>query len=117
MPENQELRRLLWHILGGTRGGENRARIIQELHNRPSNLNQLSIRLKLEYRAIQHHVEVLRKNSLVVSGGEHYGLTYFLSPYLEANIGLFNDICDKLKLKFHQSASSTSPSGEKQNSE
>ena len=29
MPDDPELRRLLWFLLGGKRGGENRARIIQ----------------------------------------------------------------------------------------
>lgn len=94
--EDPELRRLLWYLLGGTRGGENRARIIRELQVRPCNLNQLATRLNLEYRTIKHHIEVLRKNSLVVSKGENYGMTYFLSQYLESHIDLFNDICQKI---------------------
>lgn len=100
MPDDPELRRLLWYLLGGTRGGENRARIIHELLNRPSNLNQLSTKLKLDYRAIQHHIEVLRKNNLVVPQGEHYGLTYFLNQWLETHIDLFDEICKKLNFKF-----------------
>jgi predicted transcriptional regulator len=99
MPDDPELRRLLWYLLGGTRGGENRARIIQELRIRPSNLNQLSTKLKLDYRAIQHHIEVLKKNNLVTTRGEHYGLTYFLNPWLEAQINLFDEICAKLNFK------------------
>lgn len=65
---------------------------------RPSNLNQLATKLNLEYRTIKHHIEVLRKNSLVVSKGESYGMTYFLSQYLESHIDLFNDICQKVNL-------------------
>jgi DNA-binding transcriptional ArsR family regulator len=98
MPDDPELRRLLWHLLGGARGGENRGRIIHELHVRPSNLNQMATKLNLEYRSIQHHMEILRKNSLVSSKGEKYGMTYFLTPFLEANLDLFYDICAKLKL-------------------
>lgn len=96
--DDPELRRLLWYLLGGTRGGENRARIIRELLARPSNLNQLATRLNLEYRTIKHHIEVLRKNSLIVSRGESYGMTYFLSQYLEAHIELFNEICRRINL-------------------
>jgi DNA-binding transcriptional ArsR family regulator len=101
--EDPELRRLLWYLLGGTRGGENRARIIRELQIRPSNLNQLATKLNLEYRTIKHHIEVLRKNSLVVSKGESYGTTYFLSQYLESHIDLFYEICKKVNLNIEAS--------------
>ncbi len=97
MADDPELRRLLWHLLGGARGGENRARIISELRIRPSNLNQLASKLNLEYRSIQHHINILKKNAIVVSEGEKYGMTYFLSPWFEANIATFDDICSKLK--------------------
>ncbi len=99
MPDDPELRRLLWYLLGGTRGGENRAKIIYELKNRPSNLNQLAKRLGVEYRSIQHHIEVLKKNSLVTSQGERYGLTYFLNPWLESHYDLFLEIVKSLNLK------------------
>ncbi|MGI0084158.1 MAG: ArsR family transcriptional regulator [Nitrososphaerales archaeon] len=102
--DDPELRRLLWYLLGGTRGGQNRARIIKELLRSPKNLNQLSINLKLHYRAIQHHMEVLRKNNLVTPQGERYGLTYHLNQWLEAHIDLFDEICRKLNFKFEDSA-------------
>lgn len=98
MQDNQDLRRLLWYLLGATRGGEMRARLIQALRVQPGNMNQLAKRLDVEYRTIQHHIEVLKKNSLVNSAGERYGLTYFLSPWMEAHIGVFDDLC--LRLKF-----------------
>ncbi|MDA4130944.1 MAG: winged helix-turn-helix domain-containing protein [Thaumarchaeota archaeon] len=99
MPDDPELRRLLWYLLGGARGGENRARIIQEIRNRPGNLNQLATRLSLEYRSVQHHIEILKRNALVTSQGDHYGLTYFLSPWLEAHLEVFDEISKKLDLK------------------
>jgi DNA-binding transcriptional ArsR family regulator len=106
MPQDDpELRRLLWYLLGGARGGENRARIIHELHNRPCNLNQLASRLGLEYRSIQHHIEVLRKNSMVISEGQRYGMTYFVNPWLESHYDLFSEICSKLKFKLETDGS------------
>ncbi|HZW57657.1 MAG TPA: winged helix-turn-helix domain-containing protein [Nitrososphaerales archaeon] len=105
MQDDPELRRLLWYLLGGARGGENRARIIHELHNRPCNLNQLALRLDLEYRSIQHHIEILRKNSMVVSQGERYGLTYFLTPWLESHYDIFNEISGKLHFKLGSTSS------------
>jgi DNA-binding transcriptional ArsR family regulator len=103
MPDDQELRRLLWYVLGGARGGLNRARIIRELNTRPLNLNQLAEKLGLDYRTITHHIEVLKGNSLVVSQGDKYGAMYFLSPRLEAGIGIFVEIVGKLHLRLEGS--------------
>ena len=74
-----------------------RARLIQAMRLQPGNMNQLAKRLGVEYRTIQHHIEVLKKNSLVSATGERYGLTYFLSPWLEAHIEIFDDLCRKLR--------------------
>lgn len=99
MQDNQDLRRLLWYLLGATRGGEMRARLIQSLRTQPGNINQLANRLGVEYRTIQHHMDVLKKNSLVSSAGERYGLTYFLTPWMEAHIEVFDDLCRRLKFE------------------
>jgi len=101
--DDPELRRLLWYLLGGARGGVNRARVINELHLRPCNLNQLASRLGLEYRSIQHHIEVLKKNSMIVSEGPKYGMTYFLNPWLESHYDQFTEICKKLGFKLESS--------------
>ncbi len=104
MQDDPDLRRLLWHLLGATRGGETRARLVNELRTHPGNTNQLAKRLGLEYRSIQHHIEVLKKNSLIDSTGERYGLTYFLSPWLEARLEIFDDLCRKLCFKLDTSS-------------
>jgi DNA-binding transcriptional ArsR family regulator len=97
MVEDPELRRLLWFVLGGARGGENRARIIDWLSKRPSNLNQLAAALGVDYRTVMHHVGVLKRNSLIMAEGSGYGVTYFVSPRLEANMEIFKEICRKLR--------------------
>lgn len=106
MPDDPELRRLLWYLLGGTRGGENRARILHHLRIRPSNLNQVAKHLGMDYNAIEHHVRVLRRNSLVVSSGEKYGMTYFLGPWLESHFEIFETICGRLGYKFEDESNS-----------
>ena len=98
LADDPDLRRLLWYLLGGTRGGENRAKIIQALRARPSNLNQLANGLGMQYRLVQHHVEVLKRNSLVTAAGEHYGMTYFLHPWLESHMDVFEDVAKRLRL-------------------
>lgn len=96
MGDDSELRGLLWFLLGGTRGGENRARIIQKIRGRPSNVNQLASELGLQYKAVQHHVRVLLRSSLVTASGEKYGMTYSLSGWMKGHIEIFDEICAKL---------------------
>ena len=99
MSDDPDLRRLLFFLLGGSRGGENRARIIRRLREKPSNMNQLAGDLGLQYKAIQHHVRILMGNSLLNSSGEKYGTIYSLTPWFEAHIEVFNQVCEKLGLK------------------
>ncbi|MEM4701275.1 MAG: winged helix-turn-helix domain-containing protein, partial [Candidatus Bathyarchaeia archaeon] len=79
------LKYLLGWLIAGTRGGLTRAKIIQALKETPQNANQLANLLKMDYRTIRHHLEVLERNRLIVSAGEGYGKTYFLSPIMEEN--------------------------------
>ena len=98
MADDPELRRLLWYLLGGTRGGENRAIIMRAIKERPRNLHQLSQDLGLQYNLVQHHVMVLKRNALVTTAGERYGMTYFLSPWLEAHFDIFEAVAQELRL-------------------
>lgn len=87
------LRQLLWYLIAGTRGGPNRARIIEALHDRPYNANQLSGALGLDYRTTRHHLDLLQKNGLIIRpGGDAYASPYFLSPYLEGNYAVFVEV-------------------------
>jgi DNA-binding transcriptional ArsR family regulator len=90
-------RRLLWYLFAGSKGCYNRIKIIDLLKERPYNVNQLAEALGLDYKAIQHHIVVLEKNNLVSRMGQKYGILYFISNYLEANIESFNEIRSKIK--------------------
>jgi DNA-binding transcriptional ArsR family regulator len=52
--------------------------------------------LDLDYKAVQHHVDVLEKNNLVSRMGEKYGIMYFVSNYLESNMDTFREIVTKI---------------------
>ena len=88
-------KRLLWYLFAGSKGGNNRIKIIDLLKERPYNINQLSEALALDYKAIRHHITVLEKNNLVAKMGEKYGVLYFISNYLEVNLEAFNEIKSK----------------------
>nr|MDP8941577.1 winged helix-turn-helix domain-containing protein [Thermoproteota archaeon] len=52
-------KRLLWYLFAGSKGGDNRIKIIELLKERPYNMNQLAEKLNLDYKAIKHHIAVL----------------------------------------------------------
>jgi predicted transcriptional regulator len=89
-------RRLLWYLFAGSKGGDNRIKIINLLQDTPLNINRMAEILNLDYKAVQHHVEVLQKNNLVSGMGEKYGIMYFVSNYLESNMDTFKEIVSKI---------------------
>ncbi len=96
MANDPEAKRLLWFVFAGKRGGLNRMKLILALKNQPLNANQLAKELGLDYKAIQHHIKVLEKNNLVTKAGEKYGVTFFVSTFLEVNMESFDEIVSKL---------------------
>lgn len=90
-------KRLLWFIFTGSKGGLNRIRLISVIRKTPLNANQLAKELGLDYKAIQHHVNVLEKNNLITRVGEKYGAIFFISTFLEVNLETFDEIVTKLE--------------------
>ncbi len=96
MVNDPNVKRLFWFLFAGSRGGLNRLKIVQTIQEKPLNANQLAKDLGLDYKAIQHHVNVLEKNNIITKVGEKYGVTYFVSTFLEVNMESFNEIIAKL---------------------
>jgi predicted transcriptional regulator len=96
------VKHLLWMIFAASRGGQNRIRIIFALKQTPLNTHQLTKKLELNYRAIQHHLGVLEKNNLISHLGQNYGTNYFLSTFLEVNIKSFDELVLSLSRSKHE---------------
>src|SRR5579863_2030229 len=81
-PIDPAFKRLLMYLLVGTKGGFNRLQIIKLIHDEPLNPNKIGEKLDLDYKTVQHHLKILRENSIVVtsSASGTYGAMYFLSP-------------------------------------
>jgi predicted transcriptional regulator len=90
-------KRLLWFVFAGSKGGLNRIRLISAIRKMPLNTNQLAKELGLDYKAIQHHLNVLDKNNLITKVGDKYGATFFISTFLEVNLETFDEIVMKLE--------------------
>lgn len=93
---DQDIIRLLWFLFAGTRGGDNRIKILDLLIKNPLNINKISEELQLDYKTIQHHMRILEKNNLIARMGDKYGILYFISNYLEKNIESYYNIKKKL---------------------
>ena len=83
-PLEPSFRRMMVYIFVGSRGGQNRARIVEMLRGDPSNPNKISEKLQLDYKTVQHHIRMLEQNGVIVASSKgSYGAVYFLTPYFE----------------------------------
>lgn len=83
------LKRVLWHLLAGTRGGPQRIRILVLLKDTPSNTNQIANRLGLDYKTAAHHLRVLVENRLLSPTGDGYGAVYLYTKDMEESLADF----------------------------
>ncbi|MFB6303967.1 MAG: winged helix-turn-helix domain-containing protein [Haloferacaceae archaeon] len=86
------MEKALWYLLAGTRGAENRVRIVRALDGRPRNANELAERLDLDYNTVRHHLDMLEEHDVVEPGGGEYGKLYFLTDRFERHRDTFEDI-------------------------
>ena len=98
---DKQTRKLLLYLFTGTRGGFTRLRIIMLLLENPYNTHQLAQALDLDYKAVQHHMQVLQKNNMVSKIGEKYGAIFHLSNFLEYNIRALDEAIEKLERKMN----------------
>jgi DNA-binding transcriptional ArsR family regulator len=91
------MEKALWYLFVGTRGGKNRARLVDTLSERPRNANQLSERLDLDYNTIRYHLEKLADHGIVETGGDDYGEMYFLTDRFERHREEFDRITAELE--------------------
>ena len=91
------MEKVLWYLLVGTRGGENRARIIRALGDQPRNANQLADHLGLDYNTVRYHLTMLTDHDVVETSGDQYGKVYFLTDRFERHEETFADIVSRLE--------------------
>jgi predicted transcriptional regulator len=91
-PADPATKKLFWNLFGTTRGAPNRIRIMSHLRNRPSNPNQLSKEIEIDYKGIIHHLKTLEEYNLVEKFGNRGITTFFTSPMFEKNEQVFDEI-------------------------
>ncbi len=107
-------KRVLWYLIGSTKGGVNRAKILEFVNTQPANANQIATQLKLDYKTVIHHLKVLSENGLIITDTkDSYGATYFLTPLMEKNYPSFESILAKIGNKNSSSNSNSNSSNSK----
>lgn len=89
-------RMILWLIIAGTRGGINRARILNLIKETPTNANKIATILKLDHKTVIHHIEILLKNELISKDDKDYGATYNLTQIMKNNQNTLTEIMEKI---------------------
>lgn len=92
------MNKIIQWVLLGTKGSENRVKIIQKIKEKPYNINQLSKELNLNYRTVKHHIGKLKELHLIESYGEKYGKLYFLSDFMSEHYDEFMDSLKSMEL-------------------
>ncbi|WP_245522514.1 helix-turn-helix domain-containing protein [Vulcanisaeta distributa] len=88
----RDLKKILIWLLGGSRGGLMRLKILLLLKKRPMNPNQLARVLNVNYRTVIYHLELLERYGLVNKLDIGYGAPYFISDKLEKRWDLIRDV-------------------------
>jgi DNA-binding transcriptional ArsR family regulator len=90
---------ILWSIIGGTRGGANKARILNLLQDTPMNAHKIAKSLNLDHKTVAYHLKILSKNDLVEKAEKTYGAEYQLSQIMNKNQNVLEEIMEKIGTK------------------
>lgn len=96
---DRRFKMILWSIIAGTRGGVNRAKILNLVKDNPLNANKIATVLNLDHKTVVHHVKILSKNELIVKEEKDYGAEYQLTQIMKENQGALNEIMEKIGTK------------------
>ncbi len=93
----QQIKILFWSVFASSKGCRNRVKIVLKLRDGPHNTNQLSDELGLDYNVVKRHLLILKMHNLILTIGNMYAAPYFLSPILESNEKIFDEMVTKSK--------------------
>lgn len=90
---------ILWSIIAGTRGGVNRAKILNIIKDTPMNANKIATTLNLDHKTVVHHVKILSKNELIIKAEKEYAAEYQFTEIMKNNQSVLEDIMKKIGTK------------------
>ena len=89
---------MFWFLFASSRGAVTRIRIVKLLRDQPYNAHQISKKLRMDYKAVKHHLQTLEKNNIIGKFEANYGAAYYLSVLFEENQAVFDEILSRMNL-------------------
>ena len=89
-------------VFTGMGGRYTRLRIICAITENPINTREISKILNLDYKTVQHSINVLEKNNFIIREGEGYGDTFVPSDLITSNLPTLYTVIRKLEAKFNK---------------
>ena len=86
-------------VFTGMSGRYTRLRIICSITEDPMNTREISKKLELDYKTIQHNIEVLEKNNLITREGKGYGDLFFPSELISSNLPTLYHVIRRVEAK------------------
>ncbi len=100
---DKHMNELFSSVFTGMGGRYTRLRRICAITENPINTLELSKKLNLDYKTIQHNIQVLEKNNLIVREGEGYGDMFFPSEIIPSNLPTLYYVIRKVEAKLDKS--------------
>jgi DNA-binding transcriptional ArsR family regulator len=100
---DKHMNELFSSVFTGMGGRYTRLRIICAITEEPLNTLELSKKLDLDYKTIQHSIQVLEKNNLIVREGKGYGDMFFPSELISLNLSTLYYTIRKVEAKLDKS--------------
>ena len=91
-----EIKRWMCFLFTNSRGGIRRMKIVLQLKHGSLNRHRLSRELGIEYKSLQHHMNVLKKYGILENSDNDYAKIFFLSSMVISNIAIFDEIVQKM---------------------
>ena len=101
--EDPHMKELFSSVFTGMSGRYTRMRIICAITEEPMNTLELSKKLEMDYKTIQHNIKVLESNSLIDREGEGYGDLFFPSDLISSNLPTLYKVIRKVENKLDKS--------------
>ena len=102
LKEDPHMKKLFSSVFTGMSGRYTRMRIICAITEEPMNTLEISKKLELDYKTIQHNIKVLEKNSFIVRKGEGYGDLFFPSDLICSNLPTLYQVIRKVEKKLEK---------------
>ncbi len=100
---DKHINELFSSVFTGMSGRYTRLKIICVLTEDPMNTLELSKKLDLDYKTIQHNLAVLEKNNLIIREGKGYGDIFFPSEIISSNLPTLYSVIRKVEAKLDKS--------------